>query len=411
MAEKAARVNTLAYLLEQHGYIPEPQVLHIFVQILRDLEQHHSQAELHLDIKPQNIVRGAGGVFRLTGYGESRLGTPRYMAPERCRRGKPDARSDLYSLGVVLFEAATGRPLFDTNLNYELLQAHLTKRQPAPQSIRPEISAELQRIILTALAKDPSDRFQSAREFREALEQLARVQSAERTPASARTTTQVSVEKEKVLTESRTGGVAPAKTVGEAKMPDSRGRRAAVVVWLLSAVVVVVLGGLSFLLFGMGTKRQVPRLVGLSLTAAESLAQRRNLVVAVAGEEDGSMAAGLVAGQSPRAGTKLRLRDTVKVWISSGMAKIPAFANRSLEEASKELMRLGIVVSRVDSVYSDAVQPGFVVNTIPPTPARLKAGSSLVIAVAAGKATCPSCGLRREKGAKFCIRCGYKYEP
>ncbi len=178
-------VNTLEHLLQQHGHIPEPQVLWMFIYVLKDLELNHSQAQLHLDIKPQRIARSTGGSHKLTGYGASRLGTPRYIAPERAQRKPADARSDIYSLGVVLYEAATGKPPFDATLNYELLDAHINKRPAPPQSVRPEVSAELQRIILTAMAKDPAARFQNAREFREALERLVAVHRAQPQTESA----------------------------------------------------------------------------------------------------------------------------------------------------------------------------------------------------------------------------------
>ncbi len=180
MPEDGAKNLTLADLLKAQGSIPESKLIPIFVQVLKDLEFNHSQAQIHLDIKPSRIVQSPDGSYILADYGISRIGTAKYMSPERAQRKHVDARSDIYSLGVVLFEASTGQLPFGGELNYEILDGHINRSPPLPRALKPELSGELQRIILTAMAKDPGDRFQSAREFREVLERVR--------PAAARPT-------------------------------------------------------------------------------------------------------------------------------------------------------------------------------------------------------------------------------
>lgn len=168
MAEK-----TLRDLIAERGFVGEPEIYRLFIDVADGLEAAHTQGSLHGDVKPEKIVRSrAGGKYGLVDYGVSRLGTARYMSPERARRIPADVRSDIYSLGAVMYEAATGKPPFE-GLNYQLLQAHINETPPLPKSIRPGISAGLQRVIITAMAKAPSDRYRSAGALADALREVA----------------------------------------------------------------------------------------------------------------------------------------------------------------------------------------------------------------------------------------------
>lgn len=170
MAETSAR--TLRDLLSERGHIGEPEFYGLFLDVASDLDTAHTQASLHGDIKPEKIVKTRAGKYGLVDYGISRLGTARYMSPERARRIATDVRSDIYSLGVVMYEAAAGRPPFE-GMNYQVIQAHLNDAPLLPKSVRSDISAGLQRVVLTAMAKDPADRYQSARALADALRELS----------------------------------------------------------------------------------------------------------------------------------------------------------------------------------------------------------------------------------------------
>lgn len=175
--------SSLESLLE-HGAVPLPDARRIACQALSALGYAHSRGVVHRDIKPANIMITSDGTVKLTDFGLAKqvsnprltqsgvpLGSPYYMSPEQIKGLSPlDARTDIYSLGVVLYEMTTGRKPFDSDNAFSIMQAHVECAPLAPVDIRPEIGPALSRVILTALAKNPAERFPSAESCRDALE-------------------------------------------------------------------------------------------------------------------------------------------------------------------------------------------------------------------------------------------------
>ncbi len=146
------------------------------------LDHAHRQGVVHRDVKPSNVFITVSGRPVLTDFGIARmvdtatitesggtLGTPAYMSPEQCRGEPGDARSDIYALGVLLYQLCTGRVPFDADTPYAIILKHITAPLPPPRSICPDLLEAVERVILKALAKDPDDRFQSVDEMGRAL--------------------------------------------------------------------------------------------------------------------------------------------------------------------------------------------------------------------------------------------------
>jgi len=172
--------------LLSRGRLPLATGLNYVCQTLRALQYSHSQGVVHRDIAPSNMIVTPGGTVKLTDFGLAKtagdvrlthsgvpLGSPWYMSPEQVRGDGPiDARSDIYSLGVLLYEIATGAKPFDLPSSFDVMRAHLEVQPLAAIDRAPELPPMLNQIILTAMAKDPDGRFQSAEQFRAALDQL-----------------------------------------------------------------------------------------------------------------------------------------------------------------------------------------------------------------------------------------------
>ena len=167
------------------GKIPLPHVLSIVEQVASALDHAHQNDILHRDLKPSNILLDDGGGVFITDFGIARIlsegsgkittqgvvGTPSYMSPEQAQGEPLDGRSDIYALGVMLFELMTGRRPFESDTPYSIAVMHVTTPPPSPRDIEPNVSGNVEQVIMRALRKAPQDRYASAGDLAEALRQ------------------------------------------------------------------------------------------------------------------------------------------------------------------------------------------------------------------------------------------------
>ena len=164
------------------GFIAENQLRRLAAEILSALDKAHGTGVIHRDLKPQNILFDDGNHIRISDFGLARsgpllggaasiyaAGTPEYASPEMASGLYVDSRSDLYSVGIILYEAATGRLPFRANSPYEILQMQIDSEPEAPHLANNDITLGFERIILKAMEKDPGNRFQTAAQFRNAI--------------------------------------------------------------------------------------------------------------------------------------------------------------------------------------------------------------------------------------------------
>jgi len=165
------------------GPLLSDQAIHIACDVLAGLEEAHQLGIVHRGITADNVVVTADGTAKLGGFGLAKpvadtnltkdgavLGDARYISPEQVTgTGQLDGRADLYSVGILLYHMLTGRVPFDSPNDFDTMVAHVSKQVPRPSTMNPGIPPELERVVMTGLAKKPEDRFQTAAEFRAAL--------------------------------------------------------------------------------------------------------------------------------------------------------------------------------------------------------------------------------------------------
>lgn len=184
--------QTLAQLIRNHGALPIDEALWIFEQVLHGVERAHAADIVHRDLKPANIFIAHDRSVKIMDFGLAKIqdqrlhslsgvtfGTLLYTPPELVNGKHANARSDIYTIGISLFEALTGRLPFQQNSDYALMHAHLKESPPSPRALRQTIPSAVEAVVLKAIEKDPARRFQSAGAFRHALIENARLSGIE----------------------------------------------------------------------------------------------------------------------------------------------------------------------------------------------------------------------------------------
>src|SRR5215467_5331323 len=187
--------QTLSELLKNIKPLPEPDAVKIASHVCTALAYMHQQGVVHRDLKPQNIMLCNDGSIRIMDFGIARaensrrltfvgftpaMGTPDYMAPEQVRGSRGDARTDIYSLGAILYETATGETPFGGDSAYVIMNARVTGDPAAPRKVNPKLTPVLEEIILHAMERDPKRRYQSAAEMKRELDDYESVEMTDR---------------------------------------------------------------------------------------------------------------------------------------------------------------------------------------------------------------------------------------
>src|SRR5262249_6744058 len=185
MVMEYVRGETLDSVLRRSGAMPVQRAVSLFCHALEGIEHAHQMGIVHRDIKPANMMLTASGAIKVMDFGIARvlgsnrmtrtghlIGTIEYMSPEQFKGEQTDARSDVYSLGMLLYEMLTGRLPFNADSDYALMRSQIEEAPRPPRELAPHVPLILEQAIMRALAKRPEARFQSAGEFQRAIEQL-----------------------------------------------------------------------------------------------------------------------------------------------------------------------------------------------------------------------------------------------
>jgi serine/threonine protein kinase len=396
------------------GPLEPKEAVRIVDGVLTALEYSHRALLVHRDIKPGNVMVTQNGQVKVMDFGIARavsdnsatvadtsavLGTAQYFSPEQARGETVDARTDLYSTGIVLFELLTGRPPFRGDRAAAVAYQHISEAPVAPSSLNPKVSPALDAVVLHALAKDKFERFQTASEFRTDLESAAAGEVPHRRTAPA------SQDFNSALF-----GVNPSATAGseaalrqlsaESTERAVRTQNRPPVAWIWAGIVamVAVLIALGIWVvnlqqpdLGITSSVEVPDIVGAEFNAGAKTLQEKGLVATRFDVASTEVEEGKIVRTDPESGTRVSASQTIKVYVSQGRetAIVPGLTNLSQEAAIAAIQAAGLVDGSVTQENSPSLAAGTVISSDPAGGTAAKAGDTVNLVVSSGLVTVP----------------------
>jgi serine/threonine-protein kinase len=386
----------LKSLVTSQGPLDPRKVAEYGAQVCSALAVAHGYDIIHRDIKPQNIVLTPDGTIKVMDFGIARagnttmtqtgsvLGTAQYISPEQAQ-GKPlTPASDLYSLGVTLYELATGTLPFDGDTPVAVALKQVNDEPVPPRQVRASIPPALEAVILRALRKNPADRYASASEMRDDLQRVANGQSAVGgIYGGAATADQTSV----LPPVERSASARPA---GAPRMQPVPERRMSPWAWVALVAVVIAAGlGVAFALGAFdGGGVVVPPLTGLTEEQARAELEAADLTLGVVGTENSdTVEPDIIISQDPQAGEKVEPGTAVNIVVSLGIAEVAVPDLTEMpEQAAIDILKSSedLEYDRTIDEYNAEVEKGLVIRTEPAAGATVPKGTSVILYVSAG---------------------------
>ena len=411
---------TLKQYMERRGQMDWRESLHFIIQIMRALEHAHSRGIIHRDIKPQNIMVLRDGSVKVADFGiaclqnnaqtltQDALGSVHYISPEQARGEHIDARSDIYSAGVVLYEMLTGRLPFEGDTAVSVAIQHLSSVPLAPSEIREDVPKGLELICMKAMCADINKRYASATAMLEDLEsfrknpdidmeyireELKEKENTEATRYISKKELSEAVRNKKEKEKDELAAEKQEKT-GIAGTKDEKKRMAIIIGAFAGALLLIFLiFTLIFNGFGGGgdsSGHKVPDIRGMTVEEAEKLEGIKDIftIEVVGTKENSKYKDGEIISQDPSEGTLRKNNLTIQVYVCAKVEKsyMPTVLNISESEAKSILnnMSLGLNI-QVQDKPSDTVAKGLVVATSPAAGAEIRQGNTVIIYISSGR--------------------------
>ena len=413
---------SLKQYMEKKGVLNWKETLHFATQIAKALEHAHSKGLVHRDIKPHNVMVLKNGAVKVTDFGiacmttkantmtKEALGSVHYISPEQAKGGRVDCRSDLYSLGVVMYEMITGRPPFDGESPVAVALQHIAGGAANPSVLNPNIPAGLEQIIVKAMANDAKDRYPNAAAMLADLDAVRKdpavvfspehlAPATKKAPKPAKEEKQEPQEKAPAK-QPKAPKPAPVPKPEEKKQPKSREEKALtrdrvatmVIVLCALAIMAAVLIFLTTVLDDSGPqeaqKIQVPSVVGMHLDKVPTNYQVTIVRQSTAYSDEYD--AGVIIRQLPEAGDWVEKDSKVFVVVSLGQKPeevlMPDLADMSETEARMYLngLNMGLKIERQEQSH-ETVAEGCVIRTTPEADTQLWPGATVTLYISAGK--------------------------
>ena len=405
----------LSDFIKENGHLDYKTTIDIAKQMASALAIAHKHQIIHRDVKPHNIMITSDGVAKLTDFGIARavskatmvadtskiIGSVHYFSPEQARGAYVDERSDIYSLGIVMFEMLTGRVPFDGETPVEVALKHINEDVPSPAKLVPGIPPALDKVVLKATDKYQTERYKSADEMLEALKNVEfvtqmvgdRVFAGETDNKPRRDESLVApVMSSRREDREQEMVIAPANPrKPKAKSDDKKKKKRAIIIGVAAAAILALFGILyvSGIIGGGGKEVTVPDVKGMSYSEAKEVLEAKGLKIEKADEPIASekIEKGKIVSQTPSKNSKVKKGRTVRVILSAGNTelKVPDLKGLSYKEAKTLLSEMGLQISKGDEVDSDSVAEGLIASQYPSAKTKVDKGDIITVNISKGK--------------------------
>ena len=388
--------RSLSDILRDEGALMPERAAEIAADVAKALSRAHTGGLVHRDIKPSNIMITSSGQTKVTDFGIARalgsdgdqtmtqtgmvIGTAAYFSPEQAQGNPVDARSDVYALGVVLYEMLAGRAPFTGETPLAVAYKHVREDPVPPSAANSDVPKPLDAITMKALAKNPDNRFSSATEMQEDLERFLAGQKVHATPLLGAT---------QAMTRAQPAGSETAVLQQTDYGPPAAEPRSRAGWYVLAALGILALFGVLAYLFATnffgGETATVPNVVDLDVEEATALLERREFEVEV-DRRPSNRREGRVLSQDPAAREEADVGSTVTLVVSGGprQTTVPDVIDVPQDEAEALLEDAGLEVGEVTPGASDEIDPGNVITSDPVADTEVDRGSSVDLVVSTG---------------------------
>lgn len=407
--------ETLKDLIDRKKIISNHDIIDYSIQISQALNQAHSSNIVHRDIKPQNILMDRYGLLKVTDFGIARvstnatitytssiLGTVHYISPEQAKGKFVDEKSDLYSLGVVMYEMATGKVPFDADNSVGIAVMHIQDEPESPIKLNENLSPRLNDIIMKLLEKDPQKRFKNANELIRALEDnsydiglIKKEDTAKiEKPKDVTETTFIPVieeknknkkdKKQEKKEENEAVYVTP--TQEDKNKPNQNKKKRKIWPFIL-ILLAIIASGIYYVKSSNSNMVQVPTVLNLSEDEAVEILEDKNLKANISRyAQSNNYEPGKVMEQDPGPKTKVKKNSTINLVISEGReVKVPDLSGMTLDQAEEKLKELDLELGKTSTDFSESVKKDTIIDQEPRKNEKVQAGSEVDVTVSLGK--------------------------